>query len=315
MDFRQIDKDLQVEFARKKVKAEKLASQNLSRVNSNPVYKKLDSLERQLILEISKCKTKNETFKNLKANLETLRTEKKKILTAMSLKESDLKPKYSCKICNDSGFVNGKPCECYKRRKNMELIKAFGLSANKDCSFKNFDTQICKNAKQSESLRKIAEILEKWSEKYPNNTKNNIVIVGKTGVGKTHLTSCLANDLLEKDISVCFITAFDLNESFLKYHTSFDKTKYSWIEPFIEADVLFIDDLGTEPTLKNVTKNYLYLVLSERERFSRPVIITTNLMLDELNNRYDERICSRLCNKRNSNLIFIDGDDLRRIIK
>ena len=61
-----------------------------------------------------------------------------------------------------------------------------------------------------------------------------------------------------------------------------------------------------------ITKNYLYLVLSERERFSRPVIITTNLMLDELNNRYDERICSRLCNKRNTNLIFIDGEDLRR---
>ena len=313
MDFRQIDKDLQVEFARKKVMAEKIASQNLSRVNANPVYKRLDSLERQLVLEISKCKTKNDSFKNLKANLETLRTEKSKILASMQMKESDLKPKYSCKNCLDTGFVNGKPCDCYKKRKNMELIKAFGLQANKDCSFKNFDTKICKNEKQAENLKKIAEILEKWSEKYPNNTKNNIVIVGKTGVGKTHLTSCLANELLEKDVSVCFITAFDLNESFLKYHTSFDKTKYSWIEPFIEADVLFIDDLGTEPVLKNVTKNYFYLVLSERERYNRPVIITTNLMLDELNNRYDERICSRLCNKRNSNLIFIDGDDLRRI--
>ena len=313
MDFRQIDKDLQLEFAKKKIIAEKIVAQNLSRVNANPVYKKLDRLERQLVLEISKCKAKTETFKNLKANLETLRTEKNKVLVSMKMKESDLKPKYSCKICSDSGFVNGRPCECYKKRKNIELIKAFGLSANKDCSFKNFDTKICKNEKQAENLKKIAEILEKWAEKYPNNTKNNIVIVGKTGVGKTHLTSCLANELLEKDVSVCFITAFDLNESFLKYHTSFDKTKYSWIEPFIEADVLFIDDLGTEPILKNVTKNYFYLVLSERERFGRPVIITTNLMLDELNNRYDERICSRLCNKRNSNLIFIDGDDLRRV--
>ena len=79
MDFRQIDKDLQVEFARKKVTAEKIASQNLSRVNANPVYKRLDSLERQLVLEISKCKTKNESFKNLKSNLETLRNEKSKI--------------------------------------------------------------------------------------------------------------------------------------------------------------------------------------------------------------------------------------------
>ena len=86
MDFRQIDKDLQLEFAKKKIIAEKIVAQNLSRVNANPVYKKLDRLERQLVLEISKCKAKTETFKNLKANLETLRTEKNKVLVSMKMK-------------------------------------------------------------------------------------------------------------------------------------------------------------------------------------------------------------------------------------
>lgn len=313
MDFREIDKILQQEFASKKVNAEKLALENLKRANTNPVFKQLDSIERQLVLEISKCKSKTESYKNIKQNLETVREEKLKILKNMNLSLVDLKPSYACKMCEDSGFVYGKPCTCYKRRKNNELIKAFGLSANQDCSFDTFSTEICKNEKQAKDLEKISKILAKWAEKYPNNSKNNLIIAGKTGVGKTYLSSCLANELLKKDVSVCFISAFDLNESFLKYHTSFDKTKSTWIESFIEADVLFIDDLGTEPILKNVTKNYLYLVLSERERFNRPIIITTNLMLDELNNRYDERICSRLCNKRNSNLIFIEGEDLRLI--
>lgn len=311
MDFRDIDKILQQEFAQKKINVEKIVSENLAKVNANAVYRKLDELERQLVLEISKCKTKNQSYNNLKQNLETIRKEKSKVLVSLDMKMSDLRPNYSCNTCKDLGSVFGRPCSCYKKRKNIELIKAFGLSANKDCSFESFDTKICKNEKQSKDLEKIAKILQKWADKYPNNTKNNLIISGKTGVGKTYLSSCLANELLKKDVSVCFISAFDLNESFLKYHTSFDKTKSTWIEPFIETDVLFIDDLGTEPVLKNVTKNYLYLVLSERERFNRPVIITTNLMLDELNNRYDERICSRLCNKRNSNLIFIDGDDLR----
>ena len=311
MDFRQIDKDLQIEFANQKVKVEKQASENLARANSSPVYFELDKLERQMVLQISKCKTKNETYKNLKQNLETVRQEKTKVLNKLGLKASDFKPKYHCLRCMDSGFIAGKPCECYKKRKNAELIKAFGLSADTNCSFDKFDTKICKNAKQAETLQKMAKILEKWAENYPNNQKNNIIICGKTGVGKTYLSSCLANKMLAKDKTVCFISAFDLNESFLKYHTSFDATKSSWLEPFIEADVLFIDDLGTEPILKNVTKNYLYLVLSERERFNRPVVITTNLMLDELNNRYDERICSRLCNKRYASLFLIDGDDLR----
>lgn len=311
MDFREIDKILQQEFAQKKINVEKIVSENLAKVNANAVYRKLDELERQLVLEISKCKTKNQSYYNLKENLETIRKEKSKVLISLDMKMSDLKPHYSCNTCKDVGAVFGRPCSCYKKRKNSELIKAFGLSANKDCSFENFETKICKNEKQAKDLDKISKILQKWAEKYPNNTKNNLIISGKTGVGKTYLTSCLANELLKKDVSVCFVSAFDLNESFLKYHTSFDKTKSTWIEPFIETDVLFIDDLGTEPVLKNVTKNYLYLILSERERFNRPVIITTNLMLNELNNRYDERICSRLCNKRNSNLIFIDGDDLR----
>ena len=313
MDFRDINKILQQEFARKKINAEKLALENIKKANANPVYKQLDSLERQLVLELSKSKARTESSKNIKQNLETLRTEKAKILKLMKLDIADLKPKYSCRICSDSGFVYGKPCECYIKRKNSELVKAFGLLASKDCSFDSFDTKICQDEKHAENLEKVAKNLKKWSDKFPDIAKNNLIISGKTGVGKTYLSSCLANELLKKDVSVCFITAFDLNESFLKYHTSFDKTKSSWIEPFIETDVLFIDDLGTEPMLKNVTKNYLYLVISERERFNRPVVITTNLMLDELNNRYDERICSRLCNKRNSNLIFIDGKDLRLV--
>lgn len=311
MDFRQIDRDLQKDYATKKMIAEKQVAQNQLRANSCEAYKKLDSLERQLVLEISKCKTKSETHKNLKQNLEYLRCEKLEVLKKLKLSPGDLKPKYACKICMDSGFVDGKPCECYKRNKNARLIEAFGLSANKNCTFENFDTKICKNAKQAENLKKIAEILKKWAGKYPNNTKNNIIIAGKTGVGKTHLASCLANEFLNNGRNVCFVSAFDFNDSLMKFHTSFDKDKSSWIEPFIGADVLFIDDLGTEPMLKNVTKNYLYLVISERERFNKPIVITTNLMLDELGNRYDERICSRLCNKRNSSLILIDGDDLR----
>ena len=311
MDFRQIDRDLQVEFATQKMNEEKVASQNLLRANSNPVYKNLDSLERELVFEISKKNPRSESFKNLKENLKTIREEKSKVLTKLGLKEADLKPKYSCKICSDTGYFEGKPCECFRKKKNKMLIEAFGLSVSTDCSFESFDTKICKNEKHAETLNKILKILQKWSGNYPKNKINNIIISGKPGVGKTYITSCLANDLIKKEVSVCFTSAFDLNESILKYHTTFDKSKYSWIEPFIEADVLFIDDLGTEPVLKNVTKNYLYLILSERERFSRPVIITTNLLPQDIMPRYDERIYSRICNERYAKYFLIEGDDLR----
>lgn len=311
MDFRQIDRDLQKEYSKKRMFAEKVASENLMRIRKLPAFIKLDAIERELVIEISKCKTKNEVYKNLKQNLETVRDEKEKILGMLGLSSKDLKPKYSCIKCSDTGLADGKLCVCYKKRKNEELKKVFGLETSLQNNFEGFNTKICKNEKHAENLKKIAEILKKWAENYPKITKKNIIIAGNTGVGKTHLTTCLAGELAKKDVNICFASAFELNEAFMKYHTTFDASKNYWLTPYLEADVLFIDDLGTEPMLKNVTKNYLYLLISERERFNRPIIITTNLMLNDIETRYEERISSRLCNKRNSLLFYIEGDDLR----
>lgn len=313
MDFRQIDRDLQKEYSRKRMFAEKIASENLMRVKKLPAYLKLDAVERALVIEISKCKTKNDSYKNLKRNLEIVREEKEKVLAMLGLTKKDLVPKYVCSKCNDTGFIDGKPCVCYQKRKNDELKKVFGLEMSSQNSFDGYSTKICKNEKHSENLQKIADILKKWAENYPKITKTNIVIAGNTGVGKTYLTTCFAGELAKKGINICFASAFELNDAFMKYHTTFDAGKNYWLSPYLGADVLFIDDLGTEPMLKNVTKNYLYLLISERERFGKPIVISTNLKLDELNARYDERISSRLCNKRNSLLLFIEGEDLRHI--
>ena len=102
-----------------------------------------------------------------------------------------------------------------------------------------------------------------------------------------------------------------MNNMFLKYHTSFDANKHIHISPLLDSEFLFIDDLGTEPILKNVTQNYLYLILSERERHNKPTIITTNLMPENILDRYGERIYSRIANKSSSLLVHLTGKDLR----
>jgi DNA replication protein DnaC len=141
--------------------------------------------------------------------------------------------------------------------------------------------------------------------------KSKILLMGKTGLGKTYITECVANAFLEKGNSVCFVSAFEMTNCFLKYHSPLEKDKYSWIAPFIESDVLIIDDLGTEPKFKNVTLEYLYLVISEREKYSRPIIVSTNLELGNILDTYGERIYSRLVNKQTSATFKIQGDDLR----
>ena len=141
--------------------------------------------------------------------------------------------------------------------------------------------------------------------------QNFIVISGKTGVGKTFITKCLAFELINKGFIVLFVSAFEMNKLMLSYHTSFDQNKQSYLDALIDPDVLIIDDLGTEPILRNVTIEYLYVVLSERSRLGRLTVITTNLDGTGILNRYNERIFSRLINKNESIFIKIEGDDLR----
>ena len=311
MDFRQIDKILQREFTMKKLNAEERASRNFAWVNSIPAYVKLTKVEKELALEISKQKVAGKDTKELQKIIAEARDKKKKILAKMNLKESDLVPQYECKQCADTGVYNGYVCSCYRKKRNEELVKAFGIEVSKQKTFKNFNTKVCKNEAQAKELVSLKEKLEKWVQDYPDVKKSKILLTGKTGLGKTYITECLANAFLEKGNSVCFVSAFEMTNCFLKYHSPFEKDKYSWIAPFIESDILIIDDLGTEPKFKNVTLEYLHLVISEREKYSRPIVVTTNLESGNILDVYGERIYSRLVNKQTSFTYKMQGDDLR----
>ena len=113
--------------------------------------------------------------------------------------------------------------------------------------------------------------------------------------------------IVKKGVVVIYKTAFEINELARLYHMgkSFD------FSDCLNADVLLIDDLGTEPVLKNVTKEYLYNLINTRQINNKPTLISTNLSLDNILNRYDERIFSRLANKNLSTVIRLVSQDKR----
>ena len=110
-----------------------------------------------------------------------------------------------------------------------------------------------------------------------------------------------------KNLSVCFKTAFELNELARLYHIG----KSYEFGDILKVDILLIDDLGTEPILNNVTKEYLYNLINVRQINHLPTIISTNLSLDNILSRYDERIFSRLANKNLSTNIILTSQDKR----
>lgn len=315
MDIYEIQKKLTEEFALKRIKAEKIAATNLDRAKKNGIYDKLVSLEKQLSLEIAKQETSlnpdAKTIAELEKTLNETIVKKNEYLQKIGLTSADLKPRFECEKCKDTGFVGGEPCTCFKKRKNALLIKECGLGGNELVSFADFNEKIIKDKTQKEDLIKLKNFLEDWCNNFPNVTKKQIVVCGETGLGKTFLAKCMAENLSKKDLSILFISAYEMNNMLLKYHTTFDDTKPSVLAPLTESDVLFIDDLGTEPMLNNVTKEYLFLVLSERERFSLPTIITTNLLPDNISETYGERIYSRLSDKKIGVITEIQGNDIR----
>ncbi len=315
MNLNEVNKAVIDIFSAKRILAETIAKNNNQKAENLPAYTKLKAIEKELSFELAKqssaSKKNTKKIADLKKNLKFTRDEEKKLLSQIGLKPSDLLAKYECKICSDKGFVDGKMCSCFKSERNRLLVKEFGLNENELSSFSEVNLSLCDDNSQAESLKKLTTLLSSWCESYPAVKKKNLILCGATGVGKTYLSKCMAKSLIEKGNSVCFLSAFEVNNILLTYHTTFGFDKQNILVPLIESDILFIDDLGTEPMINNVTINYLFLILSERDRLGRPVIITTNLMPDNIALRYGERIYSRLMNKQTSSIFKIDGSDLR----
>ncbi len=217
-----------------------------------------------------------------------------------------IEPQYHCKLCNDSGLTKeGKYCNCLIDQINKILIEESGFLQLED-----FKSTNLKLFPEKSLMKTLYEKMQKWC--HSDFEKTLIFLAGQTGVGKTHLTRCMANELIKRHKLVFFTTSFAMHQDFVKSFACRDAIeKQELISKYIDAEILFIDDLGTELRNPNITVNYLYHVINERQTKKRPTIITTNLNLEEILSYYDERIFSRIADKTSSICLFIEGEDLR----
>lgn len=218
-----------------------------------------------------------------------------------NIDKSKLTPKYNCPICSDTGVVGGKICKCLLD----ELNKQVSIKASSIANFNGFEN--CNENLLTDNDKKAYEVIKTWCKKYPLTTKRNINIIGPAGTGKTFMLECVANEMINRGYLVIYKTAFEFNELARLYHIG----KSYEFSDLLSADILLIDDLGTEPVLKNVTIEYLYNLINVRQINNLPTFISTNLNLENLLSRYDERIFSRLANKNLSINIELTSQDKR----
>lgn len=131
--------------------------------------------------------------------------------------------------------------------------------------------------------------------------------------GKTFMSNCIAKELLNRGKTVLYQTAPVLLESVIDYKMSKQKNSLDNIyKSVLEADLLIIDDLGTE-SLNSMKLSELFTILNTRilnlNNKTTKTIISTNLSIKDIFNNYEERIGSRIAGYYD--IYYFFGDDLR----
>jgi len=292
--------DIKQNFMLKRIKAQEECEDFIATLRKEEEFDELYSNYLHKQVEYLRSKIEEENIE-LKHDVEDLKIQIDAYLKRNNIDKSKLTPNYDCSICNDTGVAGGRICACLQKELNLKK----SLLYSSQTQFKNFAS--AKPEIMNETDIKALDLLKKWCSRYPNITKTNINILGGSGTGKTFMLECVANELINKSAVVCYKTAFELNELARLYHIG----KSYEFSDCMQAEVLIIDDLGTEPTLKNVTKEYLYNLINVRQTNNKPTLISSNLSLDNILDRYDERIFSRLSNKNLAINIMLNSTDKR----
>jgi DNA replication protein DnaC len=279
-----------------------------------PMYANLEARLRQAI---------RESMLNIGADPEAgrkaiyaMKQEAERQLREAGYSPEDLRPRFKCGICEDTGFV-GEPvkeyCQCFEKRLNLLQMSDEDLKISEGHRFENFDADLFPDEFDGEPQRRRMQLAGQWAERYADDfsgeERRSIVITGQSGLGKTFLLDSITRRIVERGFSAMRLSAYRLNELMRLKHFNGNATDQRF-DLCMEVDFLAIDDLGSEPMLENITIEYLYILVSERQRKGKPFIISTNLTINQLKSRYTERFFSRIASKKNM-LLSLKGKDIR----
>ena len=262
-----------------------------------------------------------------------LKNEKDKIFKANKIPNNFLEPYYDCPICKDTGYIQTENsasslCSCLKQKL---LDISYNKSNISNLYKENFDTfrpevfsdlpnpeKYKMNISPRQNMITIKEKCIQFVEDFDNPDTHNLLFTGNTGLGKTFMSNCIANELIKKGKNVLYQTAPVLLETVIdnkmnKYKSAPQDNFYKNV---LEADLLIIDDLGTE-CLNSMKLSELFTILNTRllnlNNKVTKTIISTNLNINNIFKNYEERIGSRIAGFYD--IYYFFGDDLRFKLK
>lgn len=271
------------------------------------------------------------TAHELSSTIDLLKEEKIKLLDRYGYSSDYLNPVYTCKKCSDTGIIssttnaNDTVCVCFRQQLIDYIYDQSNLSVIDNKGFESFNVDYYSDVPNEEKYnikssprQLILDILENcrnFVENFDKFEVKNMLFYGPTGVGKTYMAGCIAIELMNRGYTVIYQTAPALFNIIYEYRYKssnddiYDNSIYKRI---LEADLLIIDDLGTESPSAMRYAELLSIIDTRNSNDKKKhckTIIATNIHPKKLFNYYDERVVSRIMGCYD--LFWFAGDDIR----
>ena len=236
------------------------------------------------------------------------------ILARENFEEGYLDDSPICTSCGGSGYVGSHMCECLQELCRQEQKKEISILAGGRENFSQFRLDYYPerlDPKYGVSPRTIMERNFNHCRRYAlgfSRASGNLMFVGGTGLGKTFLSACIARTVADRGYSVMYETASHMFSKLEKAKFSPSEDSRREADKLMECDLLIIDDLGTEMPGQFVN-SALYILINDRILEGKPMIISTNLTIEDIRRRYSAQIASRL-EGNFTGLTFL-GEDIR----
>lgn len=240
-----------------------------------------------------------------RARRENLDLQQKRLdlLRGAGIDPQELEDAPLCPICKDTGWHEGKLCQCVAQLAAAENVKELGRQLDLErFDFEGFQLKWYDAAfdpklgsSPRELMGSVVDICRDYARLFPRYNARNLYLYGGTGLGKTFLSGCVAKAVAQGGHWTVYTTAGELFGRYedVKFNRDEDGKGREDVQRFEACDLLVLDDLGSEMTTPFV-QSALYQLLNQRMLEGKHTVISSNLDMDMARQRYVAQVASRL---------------------
>lgn len=306
------------EYSRKYLDVQEAASKRREELHAIlPEIKEIDSQLSDMGLKIMQAALQSDDYAAALAEIEAqshaLEQRRAEILIKNGFPADYTAPRYECDACGDTGYIDYKMCDCMRKKLILAGYASSGIGTLMQTqSFENFSLDYYKADRMTYLLMQSnLERAKEYAKTFHPARSENLAMFGGTGLGKTHLSTAIAREVIEGGWDVVYVSCVDMFADYeaQRFGNSTGTPTGADLSRYTDCDLLIIDDLGTELT-NQFTTSCLYGLLNTRLNRHLPVILSTNLETDEFRKRYWDRITSRVLGY--FTVMPFKGTDIRR---